>query len=97
MQQLGISIDGNIVNAGKIMKKKYLWNFADENNFFYGAEMKMEKKTPSWVISIDKSIVIGGKARLMKMKKTKKLLGSSIDGKIATTGEDEKEIVGCFY
>ncbi len=31
------------------------------------------------------------------MKKTKKLLGSSIDGKIATTGEDEKEIVGCFY
>ncbi len=54
--------------------------------------MKMEKETPSWVISIDKSIVIGGKVRgLMKMEKTKKkLLGSSIDGKIATTGEDEK-------
>jgi hypothetical protein len=33
----------------------------------------------------------------MKMEKTKKLLGSSIDGKIANRGEDEKEIVGCLY
>lgn len=49
MQQLGtISIDGNIVNARKIMKKKIafetLWMGI---NVFFGAEMKMEKETPS--------------------------------------------------
>jgi hypothetical protein len=49
------------------------------------------------VTSIDKSIVIGGKARLMKMEKTKKLLESSIDGKrLPLQVKMKKEIVGCF-
>ncbi len=57
---------------------------------FFWSRDEDGKRNTQLVTSIDKSIVIGGKARLMKMEKTKKLLESSIDGKIATTGEDEK-------